>query len=218
MTIDSQIASLRARMEAARKGTPLATPSVTLLGASKAQPASLIEQAIAAGVTVFGENRVQEAADKWPDLRERHPGVKLHLIGPLQSNKAKSAVQLFDAIQTIDRTSIADALAEAMEQLGRKLDCYIQVNTGKEPQKAGVMPDEADALIEYCSKILPVVGLMCVPPADQPPAPHFALLHEMASRHGLKELSMGMSEDFEVAIRMGSTCVRLGRALFGERD
>lgn len=187
------------------------------------------------GVIDFGENRVQDAHDKWPEIRKVYPYVRLHLIGPLQTNKVKQALELFDVIQTIDRPKLALAIAKELEMWrdGDVEKCkistaphiptsphpqfFIQINTGKEPQKAGVIPEEADALIEYCQNTLklPVIGLMCVPPHGQPPAPHFALLGQIAKRHDLKELSMGMSEDFETAIRMGSTCVRIGRALFG---
>ncbi|NBX03326.1 MAG: YggS family pyridoxal phosphate-dependent enzyme [Alphaproteobacteria bacterium] len=223
------ISNILAQMITAQKASPLAAPEISLLAASKSQSALLIEEAIAGGVRVFGENRVQEAQDKWPSLRLAHPEVELHLIGPLQTNKVKQALELFDVIQTVDRPKLAEEVASLLSSVSSKKNAgdwklatksfYIQVNTGKEPQKAGVLPDEADAFIDYCVKelALPVVGLMCVPPADQPPAPHFALLSQIAQRHGLEKLSMGMSEDFETAIRMGSTCVRLGRALFGER-
>ncbi len=197
-----------------------------MLAASKGQPASGIIEAIKAGLTDFGENRVQDAYDKWQPIRQAYPHIRLHLIGPLQTNKVKQALELFDVIQTIDRPKLADAIARCgdVEMVQEKQSksphrFFIQVNTGKEPQKAGIMPEEADALIEYCTKELrlPVSGLMCVPPHQQPPAPHFALLRAIAQKNGLKELSMGMSNDFETAVRMGSTCVRIGRALFGER-
>ena len=210
---------LQEKLEKAWKSSPLAAPAVTLLGASKGQSAGLIGQAIALGLTDFGENRVQEAAEKWEDIRKITPKVTLHLIGALQTNKVKEALSLFDVIQTVDRPKLADEIAR---HKGEDLRCkrfFIQVNTGKEPQKAGVLPEEADGFIAYCKGLgLPVVGLMCVPPADHPPAPHFALLRQIAGRHGLTELSMGMSEDYETAARMGSTCVRIGRALFGERQ
>ena len=216
MGIAAQIADLRARMGKARQNAPLAAPNATLLGASKGQSPEAIGEAIKAGLTLFGENRVQEAEGKWEIIKAAHPGVKLHLIGPLQTNKVKDALKLFDVIETIDRMKLADAIAEDSRAAAKEF--YIQVNTGKEPQKSGAMPEDADALIAHCKKLgLNVAGLMCVPPADQPAAPHFALLREIAQRHGLKELSMGMSNDFETAIRMGSTCVRLGTAIFGER-
>lgn len=189
-----------------------------LMGASKGQGAPNIMEAVESGLRDFGENRVQEAEEKWPDIKKRFPGVRLHLIGPLQTNKVKHAVALFDVIQTVDREKLADALADEMKKSGKHIPCFIQVNIGKEPQKAGVMPEDTDALVGYCCKVgLDIVGLMCIPPHDQPPAPHFAMLREMAKRNGLRELSMGMSDDYETAIRMGSTCVRLGRVLFGER-
>jgi PLP dependent protein len=193
------------------------------LAASKGQPAPLIIKAIEAGITDFGENRVQDACDKWPALRQAYPRLRLHLIGPLQTNKVKQALELFDVVQTIDRPKLAEAIAKIRDAGRSRLAArhfYIQVNTGKEPQKAGVIPEEADALIDYCQKRLqlPIAGLMCVPPHNQPPVPHFALLQQMARRHGLPELSMGMSDDFETAIRMGSTCVRIGRALFGDKS
>jgi pyridoxal phosphate enzyme (YggS family) len=190
-----------------------------LLAASKGQAEAIIEEAITAGITHFGENRVQEAQGKWEAIKARHPDITLHLIGPLQTNKVADAVALFDVIQTLDRPKLADALAAAMARTGKNPPCFIQVNTGNEPQKAGVIPEEADAFIDYCikEKKLSVRGLMCIPPDSQPPAPHFALLKTIAERHGLKELSMGMSNDYETALRMGATIIRLGRILFGER-
>ena len=227
MMVASSVADLHKRMEKARQNAPLAAPSTTLLAAAKGQPIPLIEEAIAAGITDFGENRVQEAKDKWPDLKKKHSGVRLHLIGPLQTNKVGDALVLFDVIQTVDRPKLAEVLSSELRvQSERKSQhstlkthhFFIQVNTGKEPQKAGVIPEEADDFIRYCKGLnLPVIGLMCIPPVDDVAAPHFALLREIALRSGLKELSMGMSGDFEAAVRMGSTCVRIGRALFGER-
>jgi len=233
MTIRANIAQITATLEKARQNSPLAAPVITILGASKGQNASRIEEGVAAGLTVFGENRVQEAYEKWPELKKKHPNLQLHLIGPLQTNKIKDALSLFDVIQTVDRPKLAEALAQVMGG-GRGVEgqnkttlrashatrhLYIQINTGEEPQKAGILPQDADHFIEDCiSRLkLPIVGLMCVPPADQPPPPHFAMLREIAKRHGLKELSMGMSGDFDVAARMGSSCVRIGTALFGAR-
>jgi pyridoxal phosphate enzyme (YggS family) len=215
------VANIREKIDIARKNSPLAADQITLLAASKAQTADTIAKAVAAGIMVFGENRVQEAEAKWPELKKRFPDIELHLIGPLQTNKVKQSLQLFDVIQTIDRHKLADAIAmelQKSEYLPKQF--YIQVNIGKEPQKAGVMPEEADSLIGYCIKDLhlPVAGLMCVPPSDQLPAPYFALLREIALRNGLSKLSMGMSEDYETAVRMGATCVRLGRVLFGEHS
>jgi len=220
MGLATTLETLRENIEKIQKNSPLAADQVRILGASKGQPPSLILEAIESGMTDFGENRVQEAEGKWEDIKNRFPNLWLHLIGPLQTNKVKQAVALFDVIQTIDRIKLADALADEMQKAGRQLPCFIQVNIGKEPQKAGVMPEDAATLIEHCTTQLRlnVVGLMCVPQHDQPPAPHFASLRDMAQRHALPELSMGMSDDFETAIRMGSTCIRLGRILFGERS
>jgi len=203
------------RIARARESSPIAAPQVLLLAASKEQGAAAIEAAITHGITHFGENRVQEAEGKWPPLRKKYPQVRLHLIGPLQTNKVKDAAALFDVIETLDRPKLAEMLAK-MEPCP---ELYIQVNPGGEPQKAGILPDQADAFIRYCREELrlPVTGLMCVPPVELPPAPHFALLYEIARRHGLKELSMGMTGDFEVAVTLGATQVRIGRALFGER-
>jgi hypothetical protein len=219
MSIADNIELLRNKIEKVRKNSKIAANNVTLLAASKTQDRDIIQQAIEGGVTVFGENRVQEAEDKWQELKAERPEVQLHLIGPLQTNKARQAVALFDAIQTVDRAKLAEALAREMERVGKQIPCFIEVNIGKESQKAGVLPEETDTLVDYCrTKLaLPVAGLMCVPPVGEAPAPHFALLREICLRNGLAELSMGMSEDFETAVRMGSTCVRLGRIIFGER-
>ncbi len=193
-------------------------PRARLIGASKTQPKEYLEQSIALGLADFGENRVQEAQEKWPALKMAHPQVRLHLIGPLQSNKAEDAVALFDVIQTVDREKIAAALAAACKKLRKHPAFLVQVNTGEEPQKAGVAPRDAHTLVTHCRDLgLNVTGLMCVPPSDVNPAPHFALLAKMARDFGLKELSMGMSSDFEVAMRLGATMVRVGTALFGER-
>jgi PLP dependent protein len=193
--------------------------SVTLVAVSKTFEAERIEPAIAAGQSVFGENRVQEARRKWPPLIERHPGIELHLIGPLQSNKAKEAVALFDAIHSLDRESLCEALAKEIAKQGRSPMLFVQVNTGAEPQKAGVLPEEADAFIAAARDkyALSISGLMCIPPLDEPPGPHFALTAMIARRNGLKLLSMGMSADFAIAIAMGATHVRIGSAIFGER-
>nr|WP_210304993.1 YggS family pyridoxal phosphate-dependent enzyme [Chelatococcus composti] len=193
--------------------------SVTLIAVSKTFPVEAVEPVLAAGHRVFGENRVQEAKAKWPALRERCPDVELHLIGPLQSNKARDAVTLFDVIHSLDRPSLAEALVREMERTGRRPRLFVQVNTGEEPQKAGVAPAEADAFIAQCRDTwkLPVVGLMCIPPVDEPPSPHFALLAKIAARNGLSCLSMGMSADFEQAVMLGATHVRVGSAIFGAR-
>ncbi len=197
--------------------------SVRLIAVSKTHPAEKIESAIAAGQRLFGENRVQEALGKWPAIKERHGDTKrdmeLHLIGPLQSNKAPQAVRLFDAIETVDRPKLAAALARQMEKSGRRPTCFIQVNTGEEKQKAGIAPGDADRFIRACREeyLLPVQGLMCIPPADEEAALHFALLGGIAKRNGLDALSMGMSQDYEIAVRFGATHVRVGTAIFGPR-
>ena len=193
--------------------------SVTLLAVSKTYSADAIEPVIAAGQRAFGENRVQEASAKWPPLRERYSDMELHLIGPLQSNKAKEAVALFDAIHSVDRPKLCAALAKEIQRKGRAPLMFVQVNTGAEPQKAGVLPEHADDFIASCrvSYDLEISGLMCIPPIDDAPAPHFALTAKIAKRNGLKLLSMGMSADFALAIRFGATHVRVGTAIFGHR-
>lgn len=191
---------------------------VTLVAISKTHPAERIVPLIDEGQKVFGENRVQEAADKWPALREQFPDVALHLVGQLQSNKAEDAVQLFDCIHSLDRSSLVGALAKAMDKAGRQVPCFVQVNIGAEEQKGGVAIAELPALLaEARAAELPLLGLMCVPPLDTEPAPYFALLAQMADDNGLTGLSMGMSEDFETAIMLGATHVRVGSALFGFR-
>ncbi len=192
---------------------------ITLVAVSKTHPVETIQMALELGHRVFGENKVQEAEEKWPMLKEAYPDSIVHLIGPLQSNKTKRAVQLFDVIETVDRLKLARALARDMDSISKRPDCYIQINTGEEPQKAGVLPLEADAFIAECRDVLqlPVLGLMCIPPADENPALHFGLLSEMAKRNGLSRLSMGMSGDYAVAVEMGATSVRVGTAIFGAR-
>ena len=193
--------------------------AVTLVAVSKTHGEEKIKAAIHAGQRIFGENRVQEAEAKWPALKDAHPETRLHLIGPLQRNKAAQAVALFDVIETVDRPKLASALARHMDELGRRPDCLIQVNTGEEAQKAGVLPADADDFIALCidEHGLPIKGLMCIPPADEEPSLHFALLAEIARRNGLSTLSMGMSADYEVAVRFGATLVRVGTAIFGAR-
>ncbi len=193
--------------------------SIRLVAVTKTVPPEIIEQAIAAGQSCFGENRVQEAQAKWPELKERHAGIELHLIGPLQSNKVREAVALFDVIETVDRPKLARALAEEIARAGKRPRLFVQVNTGEEPQKAGVLPAEADAFIALCRDTfgLAVDGLMCIPPYEEEPAMHFALLAKIAARNGVKELSMGMSGDFVRAIPFGATYVRVGTAIFGAR-
>lgn len=206
----------RIRAEEARVGREVG--STRLIAVSKMQPLERVVGALEAGHRLFGENRVQEAAGKWPGLRETYPDVKLHLIGPLQTNKARQAVQLFDAIESLDRPKLARTLARLREESGRCPPLYVQVNTGEEPRKAGVPPAEADGFIADSRGLgLPVVGLMCIPPVDEEPSLHFALLAKIAARNGLNELSMGMSGDFERAVAQGATSVRVGSAVFGER-
>jgi pyridoxal phosphate enzyme (YggS family) len=193
--------------------------SVTLVAVSKTFDADAIVPVIEAGQRVFGENRVQEAKAKWPGLMSAYPGIALHLIGPLQSNKAKEAVALFDAIHSVDRPSICEALAREFDSQERRPQLFVQLNTGEEPQKAGVAPSEADSFIASCREKyrLPISGLMCIPPVNEAPAPHFALTAKIAARNGLNNLSMGMSADFAIAIALGATHVRIGSAIFGKR-
>jgi len=193
--------------------------AVTLIAVSKTKPVEMIVPVLEAGQIDFGENYVQEAKEKWPALRERFPNARLHMIGPLQSNKARDAVALFDVIQSLDRESLAKELAREIERAGKAPALIVQVNTGAEPQKGGVLPGEADAFLELCRSrySLTIAGLMCIPPAEDPPSPHFALLGKIAKRNGLAILSMGMSADYEAAIQLGATHVRVGSAIFGAR-
>ncbi len=216
----ARLEDVRARIDEAARSSGRDPDDITLIAVSKTFPPEAIEPVLAAGQRHFGENRVQEAREKWPALKEKYPDVTLHLIGPLQTNKVKYAVRLFDVIHTVDRPKLAAELAREMEKRGRRLPVFVQVNTGEEPQKAGVLPREADAFIEQCRNEygLDVIGLMCIPPVDEEPALHFALLEKIARRHGLKNLSMGMSHDFETAIAFGATHVRVGSAIFGPRS
>lgn len=192
--------------------------SVKLIAVSKVQPLDRIEAVLDEGHRLFGENRVQEAAGKWPDFRSRYDGVEVHLVGPLQTNKARQAMELFQAIHSLDRPKLANTLARLADELGHCPELFIQVNTGAEPQKAGVLPQEVDAFVEEVRALsLPLAGLMCIPPVDEEPSLHFALLAKIAERNGLSGLSMGMSADFETAIALGATHVRVGSAIFGER-
>jgi pyridoxal phosphate enzyme (YggS family) len=192
---------------------------VRLIAVSKVQPLERVEAVLEQGHRLFGENRVQEAAGKWPDFRARFDGVEVHLIGPLQTNKARQAMELFEAIHSVDRPKLATTLARLAQETGHCPDLFIQVNTGEEPQKAGVMPADADAFIADCRALdLPIQGLMCIPPAEETPSLHFALLAKIAERNGLGGLSMGMSGDFEEAIALGATHIRVGSAVFGERS
>jgi len=215
----TRLAAVQQVIDATCTRMTIPRPAPTLVAVSKTHPPEAIAGLIALGVTHFAENRVQEAEGKWPALKQAHPGLTLHLIGPLQSNKAREAVALFDVIETIDRPKIADAIATEAKRQGRNPVVLIQVNTGEEPQKAGVAPDSLDALVAHTRALgLKLEGLMCIPPADQHPAPHFALLHKLATTYGLTTLSMGMSGDYPEAIRMGATHIRIGTALFGERE
>ncbi|MCI5111417.1 MAG: YggS family pyridoxal phosphate-dependent enzyme [Marivita sp.] len=191
---------------------------ITLIAVSKVQPNERVDAVLREGHRSFGENRVQEAAGKWPDFRETYDGIDLHLIGPLQSNKARQAFDLFDAIHTLDRPKLANTFARLAQEMGKCPPLFIQVNTGEEPQKAGIAPTDTDSFVKDCRALdLPVQGLMCIPPVDETPSLHFALLRKLADRNGLSQLSMGMSDDFEQAIAFGATHIRVGSALFGER-
>ncbi len=220
MTGHAGLDMVRARLREACEAAGRDPAEVTLIAVSKMHGPDRIRPVLEAGQRHFGENRVQEARDKWPALREAYPDVTLHLIGPLQTNKVRQAVALFDVIHTVDRPKLARELAKEMERQGSRLPVFVQVNTGEEPQKAGVSPGEADAFVEECRNVhgLDVVGLMCIPPVDEEPALHFALLEKIARRNGLSRLSMGMSGDFDAAVRFGATHVRVGTAIFGARD
>ncbi|MCB9988051.1 MAG: YggS family pyridoxal phosphate-dependent enzyme [Rhodospirillales bacterium] len=218
MTISENIAVIHGRIAKAAKVMGRDPATVHLVAVSKRQPPEAIKDALAAGHRCFGENRVQEAQEHWSVLRDEYPDLHLHLIGPLQTNKAADAVALFDVIETLDREKLADVLAAEMQKQGRALPCFIQVNTGAEPQKTGVLPENLPDLLSYAQgKGLNITGLMCIPPADEPSALHFAFLKKLADRHDLTALSMGMSADFDKAVACGATYVRVGTALFGER-
>jgi pyridoxal phosphate enzyme (YggS family) len=214
-----RLADVKARIDAAARAAGRAPADTILVAVSKTHGADRVRELLAVGQRVFGENRVQEAEEKFPALKAEHPDLELHLIGPLQTNKARDAVALFDVIQSVDRDRLAATLAKEMEKAGKRPACFIQVNTGEEPQKAGVLPADLDAFVATCRDTykLPVVGLMCIPPLDEEPALHFALLTKMAARNGLKQVSMGMSADYETAVKLGATHVRVGSALFGSR-
>lgn len=217
--VAQRLEEIQSRIAAAAREAGRDPSSARLIAVSKTFEAPHILPVIEAGQRLFGENRVQEAKAKWPPLKERFPDLELHLVGSLQSNKAKEAVQLFDAIHSIDRPKIARAVAEEMAKQGRRLKLFVQVNTGEEPQKAGVLPAEAAGLVRLCRDELKldIAGLMCIPPADEEPAIHFAFLAKLASELGVNELSMGMSADFETAVAFGATYVRVGSAIFGAR-
>ncbi len=213
------LSEIKDRMRKAETSVGRAGGSVTLIAVSKVQPDARVEAVLTQGQRTFGENRVQEAAGKWPGFRERFDGVDLHLIGPLQTNKARQAFDLFQAIHSVDRPKLAHTIARIAQETGQCPDLFLQVNTGEEDQKAGVLPDDTDAFVAECRALdLPVKGLMCIPPVDEEPSLHFALLAKMAARNGLNGLSMGMSGDFERAIALGATHIRVGSAIFGERD
>jgi len=217
--VEANLVTVRARIDDAARRAGREADDIALVAVTKVHGPERIEPALAASHRVFGENRVQEAHGKWPALKARYPDVELHLIGPLQTNKVKEAVALFDVIETVDREKLARALASAAEKMGRRLRVYVQVNTGEEAQKAGVIPDETDALVALCRDELDldVSGLMCIPPVEDEAGLHFALLAEIAARNGLLGLSMGMSGDYEIAVESGATSVRVGSAIFGER-
>jgi len=218
MSIAENLADILARIDAARKAAIKPAAMTQLVAVSKTVPEAGIREALAAGQRLFSENRVQEAQGKYPALKQEFPGLELHLIGPLQTNKVKDAAALFDVIQTLDRPKLADALAQERDKSGRSPRLFLQVNTGEEPQKAGVLPREVAALIAHARKLeLPLEGLMCIPPVDDDGAPHFAFLAKLARDHGLTYLSMGMSDDFELAVKFGATHVRVGTAIFGAR-
>lgn len=212
------LTDIQIRIHAACKKAGRTPTDVELIAVSKVQPLDRVEAVLKEGHKVFGENRVQEAAGKWPDFKSRYDGISLHLLGPLQSNKARQAMDLFDTIHSLDRIKLANAIARLAQEIGHCPDLFIQVNTGEEPQKAGILPAETDAFIAQARALdLPIKGLMCIPPAEETPSLHFSLLRKLAERNGLQGLSMGMSADFEQAIAFGATHIRVGSAIFGER-
>ena len=212
------LTDIQSRIETAATAAGRKPEDVTLIAVSKVQPPERVAAVLEAGQRVFGENRVQEAAGRWPDFQARFSGIKLHLIGPLQTNKARQAVEMFDVIHTLDRPKLAETLARLADERGSCHDLFVQINTGAEAQKAGVLPEDADGFIAQVRALgLPLVGVMCIPPVEDAPSLHFALLAKIAARNGLTGLSMGMSADFESAIAFGATHVRVGSAIFGER-
>ncbi|HEY9019929.1 MAG TPA: YggS family pyridoxal phosphate-dependent enzyme [Paracoccaceae bacterium] len=212
------LSEIKARVAKACLDAGRAAESVTLIAVSKVQPNERVAAVLDEGHRIFGENRVQEAAGKWPAFRERYDGIELHLLGPLQTNKARQAMDLFQVIHSVDRSRVAQAIARLAQEMGHCPEVFLQINTGEEPQKAGVMPAEADAFVAEARALdLPVRGLMCIPPVEEEPSLHFALLAKIATRNGLSGLSMGMSGDFESAIALGATHIRVGSAIFGER-
>ncbi|NTG47665.1 YggS family pyridoxal phosphate-dependent enzyme [Agrobacterium rhizogenes] len=219
MELQERLNEVRSHIAAAERQAGRPGGAVQLVAVSKTFDADAIRPAISAGQRVFGENRVQESQGKWPDLKAETSGIELHLIGPLQSNKAADAVALFDVIETVDREKIARALADEIKRQGKAIRLYVQVNTGLEPQKAGIAPDDTVAFVDLCRNELglSIEGLMCIPPADENPGPHFALLAKLAKKAGVEKLSMGMSSDYEIAVAFGATSVRVGSAIFGAR-
>ncbi|RCK53977.1 alanine racemase [Thalassospira profundimaris] len=217
--IVANLATIQQNIDEAASAVGRKSDDVTLVCVSKTHDAPHVRGALVAGRRIFGENRVQEASEKWPELKQEFPDVELHLIGPLQSNKAREAMSLFDVIETLDRPKLARTFARLRDETGQCPELYIQINIGREPQKAGIDPADADDFIRECihDLALPVTGLMCIPPVDEEPSPHFALLGKIADRHGLKVRSMGMSSDYECAIRLGATHIRVGTAIFGHR-
>ncbi|MGR3702506.1 MAG: YggS family pyridoxal phosphate-dependent enzyme [Paracoccaceae bacterium] len=212
------LSEIKARVAKACLDAGRAAENVTLIAVSKVQPNERVAAVLEEGHRIFGENRVQEAAGKWPAFRERYDGIELHLLGPLQTNKARQAMELFQAIHSVDRSRVAQAIARLAQEMGHCPEVFLQINTGEEPQKAGAMPAEADAFVAEARALdLPVRGLMCIPPVEEEPSLHFALLAKIAERNGLSGLSMGMSGDFESAIALGATHIRVGSAIFGER-
>ena len=217
--VAARLADVEARIAEAARDAGRAAQDITLVAIAKMHVEARIVPALGAGHRVFGENRVQEAEAKWPALKARYPDVALHLVGPLQTNKTRNAIALFDVIETVDRPKLARRLAGEMDRAGKRPSCFIEVNTGEEAQKAGVLPADADAFVALCRDELdlPIVGLMCIPPFDDEPSLHFALLADIAARNGLDQISMGMTADFDVAVRFGATHVRVGTAIFGQR-
>ena len=219
MSVSENLITLQDHIQVIAQDAGREAVDVNLVAVSKKQPDERIEEALVAGQRLYGENRVQEAKHRWQERRLQYPDLKLHLIGPLQTNKVKDAVSLFDVIETVDREKLAHTLAKEMAKQGKDLPCFIQVNTGEEEQKAGVLPEMVENFYNYCYYEcgLKIIGLMCIPPADEPPALHFALLKKYADKLGLKELSMGMSADYEQAIPLGASYVRIGTGVFGQR-
>ena len=219
MELQERLNEVRSHIAAAARQAGRPDGAVQLVAVSKTFDADAIRPAISAGQRLFGENRVQESQGKWPELKAETPDIELHLIGPLQSNKAADAVTLFDVIETVDREKIARAIADEMKRQGKTLRLYVQVNTGLEPQKAGIAPDDTAAFVDLCRNELglSIEGLMCIPPAEENPGPHFALLAKLAEKAGVEKLSMGMSSDYEIAVAFGATSVRVGSAIFGAR-